>query len=582
MNNNRLPQSQGLRADIFKQISLQWVFALLILFTELCLLYFFKDGVTDISSQTPFRNYLNEYGPAQFWLATHIHIAFKSLFCSLLIVLILMVATEIRKPYFLDDIYQFRIEIKSTVTNIISFSLLIWILTNIGNPEVLIVAPHSIRSLFYTFSPVIWLVYIWSDISFLFPFTSPKMTLWRWVKKNLFLTFLIFIVTTFTIIPELNENILSLWSDLLLRPTLAIAFTFTHWFGLDTHIFEDGKNAPIFGTDHFEVGIWPQCSGYEGMILIFALLGAYCYYQRKILSINRALLIIPLAGLTMFFFNGIRLAILIAIGHFYSPELALTGFHVVGGWLNLLVVFVVSLFILNFFSYFSKNPQLEKSSRNDDLPFLLPLLVLMMVGLFDQVFVTKFDWMYPIPICFSALIIFYYRSYFLLIIEKTSFISYVIGVSVFFLWIFLIPEDPIKNQLFFNEVATAPLGLALLWLAFRVIGAVLIVPIAEELAFRGLALPRLEIWINNLLKESNVFKFSSHCIAFVSTAISLIFTSIIFGVLHSDFLAGSLAGIGFGLVYLSRRKLIDAIVSHAVTNGLLAIYVIAFGYWSYW
>jgi len=42
------------------------------------------------------------------------------------------------------------------------------------------------------------------------------------------------------------------------------------------------------------------------------------------------------------------------------------------------------------------------------------------------------------------------------------------------------------------------------------------------------------------------------------------------------------AGLFFGLAYLQRRQLMDAVMAHAVTNTLLALYVMFFGYWSYW
>ena len=43
----------------------------------------------------------------------------------------------------------------------------------------------------------------------------------------------------------------------------------------------------------------------------------------------------------------------------------------------------------------------------------------------------------------------------------------------------------------------------------------------------------------------------------------------LFGALHGSFLAGTLAGVAYGLVLLRRGRLIDAVVAHAVTNGLL-------------
>jgi len=237
---------------------------------------------------------------------------------------------------------------------------------------------------------------------------------------------------------------------------------------------------------------------------------------------------------------------------------------------------------LNSFPYFFKNSRLKKVDEGRDQPFLLPLIALITAGLFVQIFQASFDWLYPIPIFCSALIIFYYRSSFVSIIERSCFTAFLIGLFVFLIWIFLIPVDPTKSKHFFDEIERASLGNGILWLACRVMGAVLIVPIAEELAFRGLALPKLQAWLNDFFTRFFLNILSARSICFISLSLSLALTSILFGVLHSGILAGSLAGLGFGMAYLYRRKLIDAIVAHGVTNALLALYIIYFGYWSYW
>ena len=269
------------------------------------------------------------------------------------------------------------------------------------------------------------------------------------------------------------------------------------------------------------------------MALIISLLAVYCYLQRDILHVFRALLIIPLASVAMFFLNALRIIILIAIGHFYSPRLALDGFHVVGGWLNLLLVFVVSLGALNSVPWFLKNPQKNKADKGLDLPFLSPLVSLILLGLFSKIFTSNFDWLYPVPILFSALILFYYREWYKPLIKNISFLAYASGALIFLIWVYLVPIDQAQNQNFFEQIQIAPLWAAL---------------------------------------HSSV----------ISTLLALILSSILFGVLHSDVLAGSLAGFGFGMIYLYRRKLVDAIMAHAVTNALLAIDVVYFGNWSYW
>ena len=545
---------------------------------ECGLLQFYKNGLVPFSSEFSIRTYLYEYGGQQFWLATHIHYFFKELFFFLALMTMVWAASEYRKPYFWHLIPRNRVSIRLAILNLMSFGALLGMLMLVNDPRVLIDQPYSLASFIYIASPALWVVFFGSVVSILFPLKS----LSGWALKNRALTVFILAITVLTIHQEWIEAIVNFWSALLLQPTLDIALEVTQVMGLNAHLLPSGEHGPMFGTNRFVVEIWPGCSGYEGMALMIALLATYCFLQRDQLRLNRALWIIPLASLAMFVLNGIRIAVLIAIGHFYSPQLALDGFHVVGGWLNLLIVLVASLGILNVFPYFLKNPLLPKVQRGEDVPFLLPLIVLMVIGLFDQIFTANFDWLYPIPILCSALVIFYYRSYLLRLIEKPSFTTLVIGVLVFLLWVWLVPVDIAKSELFMNELTSAPLEIALLWIVCRVIGAVLIVPIAEELAFRGFALPHLTVWLNNLLDKNILFNLSPHYMALIGTALSLALTSILFGILHSDFLAGSLAGVGFGIAYLLRRKLIDAIMAHVVTNGLLAIYVILFGYWSYW
>ena len=59
-------------------------------------------------------------------------------------------------------------------------------------------------------------------------------------------------------------------------------------------------------------------------------------------------------------------------------------------------------------------------------------------------------------------------------------------------------------------------------------------------------------------------------------------SSLLFGALHGRWVAGTLAGMAYGLVYHRRGELTDAVVAHGVTNGLIAVAVLAMGAWSLW
>jgi CAAX prenyl protease-like protein len=104
---------------------------------------------------------------------------------------------------------------------------------------------------------------------------------------------------------------------------------------------------------------------------------------------------------------------------------------------------------------------------------------------------------------------------------------------------------------------------------FRTLGAVITVPLAEELAFRG--------YLFELLGHdhgaTNVANFPW---------LALIVSTVLFGLLHSAWLAGMLAGVAYGLVRHHRGNVADAFVAHATTNGLLSVYVLTTGNWSMW
>jgi CAAX prenyl protease-like protein len=141
---------------------------------------------------------------------------------------------------------------------------------------------------------------------------------------------------------------------------------------------------------------------------------------------------------------------------------------------------------------------------------------------------------------------------------------------VFVLWIALVPSgigepSPLRDGL--ERLSPA---WAALWLIFRIAGATLTVPLAEELAFRGYLLRRLQ--------SADWHELSPGLFSWVSLLIS----SLLFGVMHGSWLAGTLAGLAYAVAVYRRGNLLDAVLAHATTNALLAGYVLATGAWALW
>ena len=110
------------------------------------------------------------------------------------------------------------------------------------------------------------------------------------------------------------------------------------------------------------------------------------------------------------------------------------------------------------------------------------------------------------------------------------------------------------------------------WLlvAIRILGAALVVPVMEELFWRSflmrwVAAPNFESVEPSQLGPK-----------------SFIVTVLLFGFEHNLWLAGIVAGAAYSLLYMRYRSLWSPILAHAVTNGLLGIWVVRTGNWSYW
>src|SRR5205823_12301077 len=121
------------------------------------------------------------------------------------------------------------------------------------------------------------------------------------------------------------------------------------------------------------------------------------------------------------------------------------------------------------------------------------------------------------------------------------------------------------------DLKALPHAASLVWLCFRIAATVITVPIAEELAFRAFLMRRL-IAPNFETVSCQAFSLAPFLIS-----------SLAFGVLHGDrWLAGSIAGILYALIFLRRGSIGEAIAAHAVTNALLALWVLSAGHWELW
>jgi uncharacterized protein len=104
----------------------------------------------------------------------------------------------------------------------------------------------------------------------------------------------------------------------------------------------------------------------------------------------------------------------------------------------------------------------------------------------------------------------------------------------------------------------------------RVAGAVLVVPLMEEL-----------FWRSFLLRYLVAGDFQSVPLGRFTWA-SFLTGAILFGLEHHLFLAGVAAGAVFSLILYKTRSIAQCVLAHAVTNLALACYVLHTGKWYFW
>jgi len=338
-------------------------------------------------------------------------------------------------------------------------------------------------------------------------------------------------------------------------------------------VWTDSATATL-GFEGFTVEISRSCSGYEGIGLLTILTGAYLWAFRSALRFPQVFVLLPIGIALSWLANVARIAALMLVGARWSMDLALGSFHSKAGWLLFCGIALGGVALTRRTSLFSRDvaARIPSATWNPTAAYLMPLLALVGVHMATGLFSTGLPLLYPLGILASATMLWRHRSaYRGLFPLGWSWQAAALGSAAFVLWIALEPAaDPAATDAWREELAALPLPVAALWLAFRVLGSVIVVPVAEELAFRGYLLRRL---------------FSAD---FTSVALSrfgwasLLVSSAAYGLLHERWLAGILAGMVFAFAQYRRGRLTDAVLAHAVTNLLVALHALGWQRWSLW
>lgn len=184
-------------------------------------------------------------------------------------------------------------------------------------------------------------------------------------------------------------------------------------------------------------------------------------------------------------------------------------------------------------------------------------------------------WVYGISVpVVGASLVWFWRRYGELaawLSARELLLSVGIGVLVFMLWIRL---DHPWMMLGEATASFKPVDdqAQLIWplVIVRWIGAALMVPVMEELFWRGF----LMRWID----QPDFQKVDPRQASLKAVALS----TAVFTLAHTQWLAAIVAGLAYAWLYRRTGKLWAPIVAHMVTNGVLGVWVVVWGNWEFW
>jgi exosortase E/protease (VPEID-CTERM system) len=329
----------------------------------------------------------------------------------------------------------------------------------------------------------------------------------------------------------------------------------------------------VLRTGRFAIEVSDICSGLEGVGLMLAFAGAWLLYFRHEYRFPRALLLIPVSIAAIFALNVVRIAVLMLIGDAGFPDVAQYGFHSQAGWIafNAVACGLVLFSRKSAWLYRESPPSAASSATyNPTAAYLMPLLAILAAAAVTHALSSDFEYLYPLRAAAGLGMLLAYRQRLAALDWHWSWRGPVFGAMVFLLWIG-VAHFQLTLAAIPSKLAALPPSLRSVWIISRLAGGVLIVPIAEELAYRGYLMRRLTN------ADFDAVRFQS--VRWPALAA----TAILFGFAHGAlWLPGIAAGVVFGLLIMRRGQIGEAVVAHATSNALIAASVLGWNQWQLW
>jgi len=323
----------------------------------------------------------------------------------------------------------------------------------------------------------------------------------------------------------------------------------------------------LLSAPNFEVQVSQICSGLEGVGLIFAFCAAWLVFFRTEYRFPRALILIPAGVLLVFILNVIRIAALVLIGNAGHPAIAVFGFHSQAGWISFNVA-ACGLVFVSRRSRWLNTAALERTgsaapaTANPTAAYLVPFLAVLAAGMISRASSGHFEIWYALRLLAGGLALAVYWPRLRDLDWRFTWRAAAAGVLVFGAWLaashLMLVAGPMPPALAAMSAASRAW-----WLAGYVATALAVLPLAEELAYRGYLLRRL------VAVDFESVSFGA--VGWIPLLASALACGILAGAL---WLPGIVAAIAFGLLVIRTRRLGESVAAHVIANLLLCAAVL--------
>jgi hypothetical protein len=222
---------------------------------------------------------------------------------------------------------------------------------------------------------------------------------------------------------------------------------------------------------------------------------------------------------------------------------------------------------------------LKGLAGNPTAGYVAPFLVFVGVMALEHAFPPNPEIWYPVRFAATLAAIVFLSWPYLNWRPSKPIASIAIGVAVFAIWV--APDRLFHYRQFwlFHNALTGVASSAVPqdlrrsvgFLAFRILGSMALVPVAEELFWRG--------WMMRWLIDTRFEKVPLGKYA----PMAFWMVAFLFASEHGPYWeVGLIAGVIYNWWLVRTRNLADCILAHAVTNAILAAWVLTTNEWQYW